>query len=478
MTRLKLFILSGVMLIVAGFSLLALDMKPATAQDEPPDYVGASECADCHRDVARQHDDTLHALTLQDDSDAILADFEAGEEARMTLFPGEETPRPFTEDDVAYVVGTGQNIQAYLFEVERRDLRVLPAEWDVQAGEWRPLALADSWDDPAYDWEQNCAYCHVTGFDLERGRWEDDGVQCESCHGPGEPHVDAARDAGRNPNDEELIEIRAAINPGTDSQTCGQCHSRGVGADNLPYPLGYLPGEELTDSFRLITVSDEGYWWPSGHARHKYMQYNEWMSSAHAQNEIDCVDCHDPHTEEAFPAQLIAEPYAQCISCHNATPANDLPPNPVQEMWEGLPVVDQVIAEPGVHYLAEDGPSCHTCHAVTVPVDEGGERVSHALGPITPSVVIDEPLLQDSCTHCHTEVPSPALMQELIDDIQANTQTRIDMARAAITDNTPAWVVTALDFVERDGSLGIHNYAYSDALLDAVYEALNLYAAQ
>ena len=58
-------------------------------------------------------------------------------------------------------------------------------------------------------------------------------------------------------------------------------------------------------------------------------------------------------------------------------------------------------------------------------------------------------------------------MQELIDDIQNNTHTRIDTARAAITDTTPAWVITALDFVERDGSYGIHNYAYSDALLDA-----------
>lgn len=478
MNRLKLLILSGLVMIVAGFSLLALAAKPVTAQDEPPDYVGASECADCHRDTARQHDDTRHALTLNDDSDAILADFSAGEDARMTQFPGEDAPRPFTEDDVAFVIGTGQYIQRYLFEVERRDYRVLPAEWDTQAGAWRPLTLADSWEDAAYDWEQNCVYCHVTGYDAERERWEDDAVQCEACHGPGEAHVDAARDAGRNPDDEELVTIRGAINPATDSQTCGQCHSRGLGADNLPYPLGYLPGATLTEAFRLITVNDEGHWWPSGHARQMNMQYNEWMSSAHAQNEVECTTCHNPHSEEAFPAQLIAEQYALCTTCHNANPPEGFAPNPVQEMWEGLPVVDQVAPEPGVHYLAEDGPNCYTCHAVSVPVDEGGERVSHALGPITPSVVIDEPELQDSCTHCHGEVPSPALMQELIDDIQSNTQMRIDTARAAITETTPAWVIAALEFVERDGSLGIHNYAYSDALLDAVYEALNLYAAQ
>jgi len=477
MTKFKLIALTGIMLIVVGFSLLAVQ-QPITAQDAPPDYVGADECADCHRDTARIHDDTAHALTLQDDEDAILANFETGEETRTVQFPGDDEARPFDADDVAFVVGTGQYVQRYLYEVDRNDYRVLPAEWDVQAGEWRALTLADSWDDPAYDWEQNCAYCHVTGYDAERTRWKDDGVQCESCHGPGEDHAEAASDAGRNPSDEELIEIRAAINPATDAQTCGQCHSRGTSADGLPYPLGYYAGQTLTDTFTLVTLSQTDHWWASGHANQMNMQYNEWVTSAHGQNEINCVDCHNPHSEEELPAYLIQEPYTLCLSCHNLNPAKG-DPDPVQEMWEGVRVVDEVTPEVGIHYLAEDGPTCITCHAVTVPVGENGsdgQRVSHALQPITPSVVITETALQDSCTQCHEEVASPALMQALIDDIQNNTQARIDAARAAITENTPAWVVTALDFVEHDGSLGIHNYAYSDALLDAVYEALNLYA--
>jgi len=526
MNKLRFFILIGAVLLVAGFSLLALGSLPLSAQDEPPDYTGASECADCHRDLARRHDDSLHALTLNDDEDAILADFDSGEDVRQVQFPGEDAPRAFTADDIAFTVGTGHYVQRYLYEVDNRDYRVLPAEWDVTTGAWRPLTLADSWEDPAYDWEQSCVGCHVTGFDLERERWEDDGVQCEACHGPGENHVDAARDAGRNPNDEELAEIRAAINPAVDPQTCGQCHSRGTSADGRPYPVGYYPGGSLADSFTLVTLDQTDHWWSTGHANQMNMQYNEWVSSAHARSLVDLVDaenadpscltchsadstyiarltaaveagdregaapepltletaqygvscssCHFPHVENELAADLAQEPYALCTSCHTNTGYEDGIHHPSQEMWEGTPVVAEVAPEPGVHYLTEDGPSCTTCHAADVPVD-AGQRVSHSLAPIMPGATITETALQDNCTACHAEVESPALMQELIDDIQANTQMRLDTARAAVSDETPAWVIDALDFVEGDGSLGIHNYAYSDALLDAAYEALGLY---
>jgi predicted CXXCH cytochrome family protein len=530
MTRFKLLVLFGVITLVSGFSLLALGTTSIAAQDgdEAPsiDYVGADECADCHRNIARLHDDSLHVLTLQDDADAILADFDQGEAVREVTFPGDDAPRAFDADDVAYVVGTGRYVQRYLYEVDRNEYRVLPAEWDVQAAEWHSLELADSWDDPAYDWEQSCAYCHTTGLDLERGRWEDDGVQCETCHGPGEDHAELASDVGRSPSEEELTEVRAAINSGIDPQTCGQCHSRGVSDDGRPYPTGYFPGGELSDHFTLVEADQADHWWSTGHASLSSMQYNEWVSSDHALSLVNlldseaaddscltchsaesayvaqlmaefeagdresappaspttetalygvaCISCHNPHLENDLPADLVQETYALCVSCHSNAQIAEGFHHPVQEMWEGLAVIDQVSPEPGVHYLAEDGPTCVTCHAAVVPV-ESGQRASHSLAPVMPGVAVSEAVLQDSCSGCHEEVTSPELMQALIDDIQTNTQQRIDTARAAVTETTPAWVSLALDFVEGEGSLGIHNYTYSDAMLDAVYDELNLF---
>ncbi|MCS7072473.1 MAG: hypothetical protein NZM00_13280 [Anaerolinea sp.] len=394
---------------------------------------------------------------------------------------------------------------------------------------WIPLNLADSWDDPAYDWEQNCAFCHTTGLNLERGRWQDDGVQCEACHGPGSEHVDTASRAGRRPNDNELAAIRASISSAVDPQTCGQCHSRGVAQDELPFPVEYVPGDDLSQHFTLTPLDQSDHWWVTGHARQPNMQYNEWLNSAHArslvnlqaeggevepeclschsadyrytqrliaavdagdrlgtapemptlataQHGVTCISCHNPHSAEGRAANLVAEPYDLCVSCHSNATISEGIHHPVQEMYEGLPVIDGIAPVPGVHFTHSDGPTCTTCHAAEVPVTDG-QRVSHALNPILPGAVLDVADLTDSCTICHTELVTAEALQAFIDDVQRDTQARIDTARAAVTPETPAWVSMALDFVAGDGSRGIHNYAYADAVLDAVFEELGLFEA-
>lgn len=478
----------GIMLVISGVVLLNLMpfTHAVTAQDEEPyylstDYIGADECSSCHRDIAQRHGESGHALTIQEigrNTEIILGDFSAGADARMTQFPGTDAPRAFEVDDIAYTLGTGKVVQRYLYEEERNNYRVLPAEWVVATGEWRPLTLAESWDAAAYDWETSCASCHTTGFNVERGRPEDDGVQCEACHGPGEEHEEVASDAGRNPDDEELIAIRAVINPGTDSQVCGQCHSRGTGPAGQPFAAGYIPGMALAEVFTLApfeeTTSD--HWWVSGHARQSNMQYNEWVTSGHgtatngdAAEPVGCTTCHTPHSEETGPAYLVSDSYALCTSCHNDKPEGN--GRPAQEMFEGTVVVEGIPAFAGVHFNTEDGPMCATCHLPEVAV-ESGVRASHTFQPV---VTFDVEGLTDSCTSCHGDQANPSAMGRLIADIQAATQLRLDTARSLTNSSSPAWITEALDFVEHDGSLGIHNYTYSDALLDAVYDALGLY---
>lgn len=530
--RPKSIMFIGITLLAMGFALLWLQQTPVAAQDSvdlsDADYIGASECSSCHRDYSRAHDDSRHVLTLQDvsrDKDAILADFGQSEDIRQVVLPGSDAARAFEADDIAFVVGSGKYVQRYLYEVDRRDYRVLPAEWDIAAGVWRPLNLGDSWDDPAYDWETSCAYCHTTGLNLERGNWEDDGVQCESCHGPGSIHEELASDAGRRPDDEELAEIRAAINPAIDPQVCGQCHSRGESADGLPFPVGYIPGTNLTDVFTLVSLDQSDHWWSTGHANQMNMQYNEWIYSGHATSLVDlrenegaedscltchssdyaynmrltaaveagdrggsppqavtlesaqfgitCSGCHNPHTESGLDAIMIDETYPLCVSCHSDN--GDSVHHPVQEMFEGQNFVEGIAGFAGVHFAAEGGPTCATCHLPDVPVADGSSRVSHTFTPI---LAFDVEGLQDSCSGCHEEQAEPQAMAQLIAAIQNDTQARIETARALVTETTPAWVVRALDFVEGDGSLGIHNYTYSDALLDAVYAELGLYTTE
>jgi predicted CXXCH cytochrome family protein len=515
-------------LICVTLAAALLNPVVTVAQEDDLEYVGAKECSSCHRDVVRSHSSTPHTLTLQDvarDKDPILADFSQGEAVRTVTFPDDDTARPFTEDDVAYVVGTGRNVQRYLYEAARNEYLVFPAEWNVAEQQWQPFQLADTWSAEAYDWETNCAYCHTTGFDAERGRWEDDGVLCETCHGPGSLHAELADDAGRRPSAEELTELRAAIAVGVDPQTCGQCHSRGT----TLYPQGYLPGTTLfmEGVFLPVALDDPVHWWNSGHAKQANMQFNEWFGSTHAltidplkeaenvqpacltchsadfayteqlrtqveQGERDgampdaltietvqwgvtCTTCHSVHSEntpETPTAYIISEPYQLCSGCHSDPDPSDGVHHAMLQMYEGVTLIEGIEGIPSAHFTAEDGPDCVTCHMPDVPVTEGGTRRSHTFAPVLPGDATSE--LPDSCSNCHSDEVNATQMQQLIDDIQSATQSRIERARTAIQASSPAWLTLALDLVEGDGSWGVHNYAYTDALLDAVELELGL----
>ncbi len=518
------FIVIGLMLI-----LTTLAMGQIHAQgggDEEKEYYGAKVCGECHSDLRSDQREAHHALTLQEvDEETVFPAFDQGEDARMIQFPGSNTPRALKLEDVAFIIGSGRNVQRFVYAVAEDEYQVLPVEWNVGEQKWQPFQLAEAWPDPTYDWTQNCAYCHTTGLNIESSKWEEEGVQCEACHGPGSLHVDTVDDVGSRPTPEELQQIRDAIYVNPDAQVCGQCHSRGMDADGVhPYPTQYLPGGDLFAAFTLVSGADPVHWWTTGHAMQPNMQFNEWSTSSHsqalanlkdsdlaapeclrchsadyafterqialteegdregdppslptlesAQYGVTCSSCHNPHNVESGEYLIAEDSYSTCISCHNS---QDLPAvhHPNQEMFEGLAVVEQVEGIPSAHFSAENGPDCTTCHMAAITTENGG-RSSHVFVPILPGDAMEVEGLMDSCTTCHEEQADQAGMQQLIDDVQSSTQTRLETARAAVSTASPEWITAALDFVDGDGSLGIHNYSYTNAVLGAVEKELNL----
>ncbi len=516
--------------------MLAPDTTRAQGPEEAQ-YVGERECGACHRGLTRDYRESNHSHALQSVTEAkelILGDFSQGEVIREVQFPGESSPRAFTADDIVYAIGAGRYAQRYVARVEAGDnaLVVLPAEWNTVAGEWESFSLAESWPDPAYDFGPNCAGCHTVGLDVATYEWIDDGVMCEACHGPGSNHVALADEGGIRLNDEESTAIREAIYFQPDPQVCGQCHNSGAAPDGHPYPVDYQPGDNLLDPevFALHDSADPAYWLPSGHGRETTMQFNEWLETAHAtalttaqgsasiQDEclvchstdynfntrliadfakdyyggeppapltaetaslgVACSTCHNPHTEENDNSFLRDEPDALCTSCHTNTTLFDSGiHHPVMEMFEGLTLIDSVEGTPSVHFAAEDGPDCLTCHMTRLPAGVA----SHALMPLLPGEVEDG--MQDTCSACHTGLLATDL-QYLIEDIKADTRNRLTFARTRLgslsmpDEGTEAraqydQMLRALDFVQGDGSMGVHNFAYADALLTFAERALS-----
>lgn len=547
-------------LLAAGLSLIALSfaliivVDPIAAQEDDGEtevvesadsaeesapvalleYVGSRECRDCHRSTYSAFRSTNHSLTLrelrtEEDRSAVVGDFSVGEAARTVQFPGEAAPRPFTLDDVAYTLGAGRGLQAYLYARDTGDYIVFPAEWDVVNQQWVELELAETWPDAAYEFGPKCAGCHTVGLSIQTYEWQEAGVQCETCHGPGSAHVDAADAASRRPSDEELAGIRQAIASGLDPQSCGQCHNRGMAPDGVhPYPVGYLPGMDLLDPsvFNLVSAEDAAHWWPTGHARQPNMQFNEWHVSTHAralqavqeadgaddsclvchsgdylatakriaqadagewrgaapesvtlataQHGLTCTTCHNPHSDAGHDFQLVSDSYTLCTACHAQTETPlEFIHHPAREMFEGITLIPQVEGVVGAHFVAADGPDCQTCHMPSVPVGKK-QRVSHTLSVILPGDVAGVEGLYDGCTTCHTEHLDGAGIQRLVDDMQADVQARLQAAQAAVSPGSAQWVRDALDFIEGDGSLGMHNYAYTLALLSASEKELGL----
>ncbi|MCA9882085.1 MAG: protein kinase, partial [Anaerolineae bacterium] len=500
---------------------------------ESATFGGTGECRDCHRRAAEDHATTYHALTLvssevlEDNEDiaeqVLLADFEANE--NIVQFPGEDKPRAINLNDVAFTLGAGRHYQAYVTRLDDDTLMTLPIQWDVTNSEWTDLPLADEWPDSAYEFTTNCVGCHVTGFDTNNLTWEETGVQCEACHGPGSNHIEFADDAGSSISNSEYAEISSAINFALDGQVCGQCHARGTSPDGeLPYPLAYHPGANLLaeDTFHPFSVDDLTHWLPTGHAELPNMQFNEWMTSSHstalaiaqesddfgaacinchsvAQQRVDylidekwvnedeynpldvlerfdfgvtCASCHDPHEVES-PTYLRDEPYVLCVSCHYGSETTDGIHHPVKDIFEGLPLVEGIGPVEGIHFSAEGGPDCLTCHMQLIDT-KNGLRSSHTFSSIMPGTSADVEGSPDACTTCHSNVQTSEQMQALIDDVQKNVTDRVAAIQEDMRDDTPEWVGQALVVIEGDGSQGIHNYAYTNALLTSAETELGL----
>jgi predicted CXXCH cytochrome family protein len=148
-----------------------------------------------------------------------------------------------------------------------------------------------------------CLQCHVTGYDAVNNTWTADGVTCEACHGK--------------------IAINHPLEPMKTDRTgkvCGDCHSE---------------------------------------------TYFQWQVSSHGEHEMDCADCHDPHT-----TNLKAENEDElCAACHMERSTNFAH---TKHSEQGLSCVD-----------------CHLSQSITT--GEGG----HSKRDHTFFVSLE------ACTNCH-----------------------------------------------------------------------------
>lgn len=404
--------------IALSLPVAVLLATSAAAQSAIPAYTGSDSCTDCHTDAAAAWAGSHHALAwTPPDADHIVGDFDDAtftHKGVTTTFSREGDDFFISSDGpdgvltrypVAGVAGI-EPLQQYLLETEQGRLQSFDVTWDVDGERWyhlypdQDLPADDGlhWTGPYKNWNARCAECHATGFvkdydPIERSyssTQAEIGVGCESCHGPGEAHLNWAttREAFDPSPWSEITPLGLTIafdqsDPEAEIQQCASCHSR-----REPFLDGNpLPGTPYHDAYRLSLLRP-GLYHADGQIQDEVYVYGSFLQSKMAAKGVRCSDCHDPHL-----AAPIALDNSLCTQCHN--PAG----NP---RFPSLPLAEYDDPAHHFHEVGSAGAECKSCHMTERTYMGVDGRRDHSFRVPRPDLSLQTGS-PNTCTDCHAD---------------------------------------------------------------------------
>ncbi|MBF8257686.1 MAG: MULTIHEME CYTC protein, partial [Actinobacteria bacterium] len=168
------------------------------------------------------------------------------------------------------------------------------------------------------DWLKSCAGCHTTGFNPYLGRYAEEGISCEACHGPGKKHASTSLAA-------DIVNPAKVPEPRR-SMICESCHTTGHDVTGeYRFPVGFLPGDDLAIHYIGLTPKpgqDDASFKGNDSYADRHAQFLFWRSRMLLVEGETCDLCKNfrvarKEVASDGPRKMSAQDF--CLSCHDGT---------------------------------------------------------------------------------------------------------------------------------------------------------------
>lgn len=371
-------------------------------------------CVDCHQQSSVEWVNSNHAKAMQiPTDDTVLGNFRNArftDEGKVSRFyrrneqflvQTQGADGRLKEFPVKYILGY-QPLQQYLIEFPDGKLQALNIAWDSEQNKWFRLTPKENpkpgdpfhWTGSYQTANAMCIVCHTTGYNkgynsdtkTYQSTWHSMGVTCQGCHGPGERHVNWAKDGAPDKTGGPTYagfpkSLTSQATPTEKTQNCAPCHARRIALTKNP-----MPSAPFLDSFRP-SLLQQGLYFADGQQREEVYIDGSYRQSKMFQRGVTCTNCHNPHT-----GKLVVQGNGLCMQCHSPS-GNAAFPNAAGEY-----------DHPNHHHhrAESSGAQCVNCHMPSRTYMGIQRRPDHSLRVPRPDLS-PQTNSPNACNSCHTD---------------------------------------------------------------------------
>jgi len=402
--------------------------KPFHLEDEKKVfamYGGSASCRECHEEAYEAWRTSHHGLAERDPR-ATMDDAAFVPERTFVHGTQQTTVRKRGEEYEVVTAGLGGTNEAFAVQriIAENPLRQMlvpfpggrlqatEAAWDPRSNQWfnvygeedRKPGEWGHWTGRGMNWNTMCAACHNTRLrknynsrtDSYSTSFVENGVGCESCHGPLKAHNEwqyANRGKGlKDPTLKKLTRDQMF-------DTCAGCHSRRAEITGDP-----KPGDSYWDHHLLSIVDESNLFYPDGQIWDEDYEVTAFLGSRMYHKGVRCVDCHDVHTMKTrLPGNFL------CLSCHGEGSTNGPVINPVTHSHHKVfgydtngVLVNADLSQYKPAEIAETGGECVNCHMPQTVYMQRHWRHDHGF-TIPDPLLTKQFAIPNACERCHAD---------------------------------------------------------------------------